>query len=241
MRRFYVAPASVGSDRIVLDQEESHHLVRVLRLQQGETVELFDGTGALYTGKIEKLGKRVAVSLESQKHHQAEQRGGSVILCQGDLKGGKMDFLVEKATELGVERFIPFSAGRSQGRLDEARSKQRRQRRLSIVKKACKQSGRVRFSVGDQVTQIVTPTLTTTEADLHHGKQAEAAEWFASAVKRSPEDATVHLKRADSLVIAFQRANPGKTLLGDQILQGATLDEFHPEAHVIVDVSGYFQ
>lgn len=150
MRRFFVSPDALTSESVLLDQEESHHLARVLRLQQGETIELFDGTGALYTGKIEKLGKRVAVSLESQKHHQVEQQGGSVILCQGDLKGGKMDFLVEKATELGVERFIPFSAGRSQGRLDEARLKQRRQRRLSIVKKACKQSGRVRFMKVDE-------------------------------------------------------------------------------------------
>jgi 16S rRNA (uracil1498-N3)-methyltransferase len=56
-----------------------------------------------------------------------------------------MDFLVEKCTELGVVRFIPFSTGRSQGRIDKARRTQRLQRRMSIVKKACKQSGRLRF------------------------------------------------------------------------------------------------
>jgi 16S rRNA (uracil1498-N3)-methyltransferase len=150
MRRFYVSPDALTSESVLLDQEESHHLARVLRLQQGETVELFDGTGALYTGRIERIGKQVSVSLESQKHRQVKQRGGAVTLCQGDLKGGKMDFLVEKATELGVERFIPFSAGRSQGRLDEARLKQRRQRRMSIVKKACKQSGRLRFMQVDE-------------------------------------------------------------------------------------------
>lgn len=49
------------------------------------------------------------------------------------------------------------------------------------------------------------------------GDQAEATEWFAKAVKLSPEDATVHLKRADALIIAYQRANPGKTLLTDQL------------------------
>ena len=145
MRRFYVFPDALISDSILLDQEESHHLVRVLRLKQGETVELFDGTGTLYSGTIEKLGKRVGVRLESRKEAFDKQQGGSIIICQGDLKGGKMDFLVEKCTELGVERFIPFSAGRSQGRLDEARLNQRRQRRMSIVKKACKQSGRLRF------------------------------------------------------------------------------------------------
>ncbi|MFC1831731.1 16S rRNA (uracil(1498)-N(3))-methyltransferase [Thermodesulfobacteriota bacterium] len=144
MRRFFVLPGSVVGEHVILDQEESHHLVRVLRLQRGETVELFDGTGALYTAKIEQLGKQVEVSLES-KQQPVEGKQGGVILCQGELKGGKMDFLVEKCTELGVRRLIPFFAGRSQGRLDDARLRQRQQRRMSIVKKACKQSGRLRF------------------------------------------------------------------------------------------------
>ena len=152
MRRFFVLPGSVTDDHAILDQEESHHLVRVLRLQQGETVELFDGTGALYTARIEQLGKQVQVSLES-KQQPVEGKQGGVTLCQGELKGGKMDFLVEKCTELGVRRFIPFSAGRSQGRLDKARLRQRQQRRMSIVKKACKQSGRLRFMrVEDEVS-----------------------------------------------------------------------------------------
>ena len=60
-----------------------------------------------------------------------------------------MDFLVEKCTELGVDRFIPFSTGRSQGRLDKQRLQQRHQRRMSIVKRACKQSGRLRFMMVD--------------------------------------------------------------------------------------------
>ena len=101
MRRFFVLPGSVTDDHAILDQEESHHLVRVLRLQRGETVELFDGTGALYTAKIEQLGKQVEVSLES-KQQPVEGKQGGVTLCQGELKGGKMDFLVEKCTVLGV-------------------------------------------------------------------------------------------------------------------------------------------
>ncbi|NNK56214.1 MAG: 16S rRNA (uracil(1498)-N(3))-methyltransferase [Desulfofustis sp.] len=145
MRRFYISPDALNSDPVILDQEESHHLTRVLRLREGDEVELFDGTGALYTGTIDKIGKQVAVSPASLIQAPGERQGGSIIVCQGDLKGGKMDFLVEKCTELGVERLIPFSAGRSQGRLDGQRLQQRWQRRMSIVKKACKQSGRLRF------------------------------------------------------------------------------------------------
>ncbi len=100
MRRFFVLPGSVTGNQAILDQEESHHLVRVLRLQQGETVELFDGTGALYIARIEQLGKRVEMSLESRQQ-PGEGKQGGVILCQGELKGGKMDFLVENAPNSG--------------------------------------------------------------------------------------------------------------------------------------------
>ena len=142
MRRFYISSKALNSDPVILDQEESHHLIRVLRLKEGDEIELFDGTGALYTGKIDQIRRQVTVRSVSLTQAPGEQHGGSVIVCQGDLKGGKMDFLVEKCTELGVERFVPFSAGRSQGRLDQRRLQQRRQRRMAIVKKACKQSGR---------------------------------------------------------------------------------------------------
>ena len=145
MRRFYVMSDTLSCEPVLLDQEESHHLFRVLRLKEGDEIELFDGTGALYTGIIDRIDKQVIVNPVSQIKAPAEEDKGSLIVCQGDLKGGKMDFLVEKCTELGVDRFIPFSAGRSQGRLDESRRIQRLQRRMSIVKKACKQSGRLRF------------------------------------------------------------------------------------------------
>ena len=168
MRRFYVHPDELTNDSVILDQEESHHLIRVLRLKESDDVELFDGTGALYTGTIDEIGRHVTVSTVSLIHPPGEQHGGSVIVCQGDLKGGKMDFLVEKCTELGVERFIPFSAGRSQGRLDESRRKQRLQRRMSIVKRACKQSGRLRFMQVD--LDLSLKDLLATSFDPSHRK-----------------------------------------------------------------------
>ena len=86
LRRFYISPDALTSEPVLLDHEESHHLIRVLRLKEGDNVELFDGTGALHTGTIEQLGKRVAIRLESVLPRD-ERQGGSIILCQGDLKG----------------------------------------------------------------------------------------------------------------------------------------------------------
>lgn len=142
MKRFFVDDIDPEADRVYLSLEESHHLVKVLRLQTGQEIELFDGSGSLYTAEIEMLGKQVCVLLRSRSQSQ-EASKPSIIVCQGDLKRQKIDFLVEKCTELGVDRFIPFIAGRSQGRQDADRRMKKKLRRASIVKTACKQSGRL--------------------------------------------------------------------------------------------------
>lgn len=143
MRRFFAA-VDPGTELIVLDREESRHLAKVLRLQVGERIELFDGSGALYTAEIESVGKRVAVRV-TDRTAAPEKPGPLLIVCQGDLKGQKIDFLVEKCTELGVDRFIPFTAGRSQGRDDAERRSKKHHRRQTIVRTACKQCGRLRL------------------------------------------------------------------------------------------------
>ncbi len=147
MRRFFIEPfepGEPGRTRVLLDRDESHHLRRVMRLQVGTRIELFDGSGALYTGEIETLGKEVAVRLLSSQP-PVEVSSALLHVCQGDLKGSKMDFLVEKCTELGVAQFTPFFSGRSQGRVEPQRWAQKRQRWQARIRAACKQSGRLRF------------------------------------------------------------------------------------------------
>lgn len=147
MRRFFIEPfeyGEPGQTRVWLDRDESHHLVRVVRLQIGNRIELFDGSGALYTGEIETLGKEVAVRVLSSQL-PTDSISASLHVCQGDLKGSKMDFLVEKCTELGVAEFTPFFSSRSQGRAQPQRWAQKRQRWQARIRSACKQSGRLRF------------------------------------------------------------------------------------------------
>lgn len=144
MRRFFAEPIEPGSTRIFLDRDESHHLSRVMRLQAGSRIELFDGSGALYTGEAETLGREVAVRLLSSQV-PGEQAAHALCVYQGDLKGSKMDFLVEKCTELGVAQFTPFFSSRSQGRTNPERWEQKHRRWQARVRGACKQSGRLRL------------------------------------------------------------------------------------------------
>lgn len=155
MRRFFIEPVDDFASLVLLDQEEAHHCLRVLRLQHGDEVELLDGVGGLYHGSIELLGRQVAIRLQRKIAREPEPTH-PIWLFQGDLKGKKMDELVQRCTELGVTRFLPFTSSRSQGRIAGERWARKQQRWRDLVRAACKQSGRLHLmdtaqqrSIGD--------------------------------------------------------------------------------------------
>lgn len=101
-------PAEVQEDALVLRGEEAHHLVRVRRHRQGEVVEVVDGAGNWYQVRIESLD-RDEVRAQILDHQQ--DRGESPVrltLAAALVKGQRFDFLVEKATELGVAELVPL-------------------------------------------------------------------------------------------------------------------------------------
>ncbi len=142
MRRFLFDPGEVKGSTVTLCREESHHITTVLRLAVGTGVELFDGCGNLFLGEIEELGRGVKVRLLDRQQHSSPQ-GVGLWLFQADLKAKKMDFVIQKATELGVERFVPFISSRSQGRAKEERRKRKTERWRKLIEGACKQSMRL--------------------------------------------------------------------------------------------------
>ncbi|MBE0584943.1 MAG: 16S rRNA (uracil(1498)-N(3))-methyltransferase [Desulfofustis sp.] len=149
MRRFFIEPVADLDNPVLLGREEAHHCLRVLRLKHGDTVELLDGIGGLYRGSIELLGRGVAIRLQTIIQEEPEP-SCPVWLFQGDLKGKKMDELVQRCTELGVTRFLPFTSSRSQGRLESERWARKQQRWQDLVRAACKQSRRLRIMVTEQ-------------------------------------------------------------------------------------------
>ena len=110
MRRFLVEEIKDG--RAVLKGQEALHLSRVLRYEPGERVLVFDGRGSLYRSRILAIGTEVLVQIEAEIEAEAENRL-EITLAQGLLKGDKMDFVVQKATELGAASFVPLTLERS--------------------------------------------------------------------------------------------------------------------------------
>jgi len=141
MRRFYVDPLAITGDRALLSEAESRHIASVLRLQPGDPVELFDGSGSVYQGELQNVSRdQVSVRLLSkQKEHLGTSQ--PLYLFQGLLKGKKMDFLAQKATELGVHSFQPVITRYRENRGNPERQQERWQR---IMLEACKQSKRSR-------------------------------------------------------------------------------------------------
>ncbi|OPZ11672.1 MAG: Ribosomal RNA small subunit methyltransferase E [Alphaproteobacteria bacterium ADurb.BinA280] len=121
------------------------HLVRVLRLGVGDELILFNGDGKDYRARIAEMGKRSArVDLLDATDVKAESPL-RITLAQAIARGEKMDWVLQKATELGVSCIAAVSTERTEVRLDAERSDRRMQHWEGVVASACEQCGRARL------------------------------------------------------------------------------------------------
>jgi 16S rRNA (uracil1498-N3)-methyltransferase len=143
MPRFHCpVPLTTGSS-LALPPGAARH-VQVLRLQPGDAITLFNGEGGEYTALIERMGRQdVGVRIES---HQAIEREAprAVHIALGMPANERMDWLVEKATELGVASIQPLLTERSVLRLSGERAEKKQAHWQSIAAAACEQCGRNR-------------------------------------------------------------------------------------------------
>ena len=142
MPRFY-CPAPLPSGGIFeLPPDAAHHAARVLRLREGDRVEMFDGLGNACCGVISEIGgKRVAVSKIDvvNANHESPLR---VTLAQALSSSEKMDWVIQKATELGVAEIQPLDTERSVARLPAERAAKRLEHWRQVAISACEQCGR---------------------------------------------------------------------------------------------------
>lgn len=137
MRRFFIEPANLAGTRGVLTGAEAHHLTTVLRLEAGALLRLFDGTGRVYDARVESIRKGlVEVAILAAIHEENRQRN-ELHVGLALLKGKKIDFIVQKATELDVTGFYPFI---SRYCINRSGSGPDRWQRIAL--EACKQSNR---------------------------------------------------------------------------------------------------
>ncbi len=137
VRRLFLPPERIADGRASLTPEATHYLRDVLRLAPGSKLELFDGQGGAYAAEVEEGFGSVAVGPRREARPPL-----ALWLLVALSKGEKMDWVVQKATELGVTGIGPFAAERSVVRLDAERGEARAARWRRIAAEAARQSGR---------------------------------------------------------------------------------------------------
>lgn len=141
MRRFYSPPETFNDKHVVLDLEQTRHLRDVLRLREGENVQLFDGAGREFLCRIERLEKRqTTLKIIEEISPKSSESHLDLTLAVAFLKGEKIDLVIQKAVELGVTRFVPIETKRADVKLKNAERKLERWRK--IIVEASKQTGR---------------------------------------------------------------------------------------------------
>jgi len=147
---FLVKQKSISFPSAVLEGEEHHHLGRVLRIKAGKRVWLIDEEGERYLAEVREVGEN-QTKLDILEKAEKPEAKIHLTLAQALLKSKKMDFLIRKATELGMTEFIPVVASRSVARVQEREAK-KVERWQKIAASASKQSRRA-FVPGVQPPQ----------------------------------------------------------------------------------------
>jgi 16S rRNA (uracil1498-N3)-methyltransferase len=142
MPRFYLPQPRIEKGMLKIEGDEVRHIRKVLRLKRGDEIVVFNGSGKEYGGTIVEEGpSSVVITIQNIFSSKTESQL-EITLAQSLLKGDKMDYLIQKATELGVKEIIPFFSSRSVPLLEKSRRLKRYHRWERIAVEASKQCGR---------------------------------------------------------------------------------------------------
>ncbi|MEX2245564.1 MAG: 16S rRNA (uracil(1498)-N(3))-methyltransferase [Dehalococcoidia bacterium] len=141
-RRFYVEPPALDADDVRIEGALAHRLSRVLRLRAGDEITLFDGTGSDSLVRLASVSERVTAGEVIAREASAPEPRVRVHLYQSITKGERFEWLLEKATEAGVSRFVPLITARSVVKTPGGRARVDRWRRIAV--EAAEQCGRGR-------------------------------------------------------------------------------------------------
>jgi len=145
-RRLFVPPDRMRANPITVTGAEHHHLARVLRARPGDAITLFDGAGGELEARVVRVGRAETelapgpggAGALPHASPNAAPAGAPLVLLTAVPRGGRMDFLVQKCSELGVSRIVPIIAARSVARPEPGR----RARWEKIAREAARQCGR---------------------------------------------------------------------------------------------------
>lgn len=152
--RFYAPDLDRGADRVILPPDESHHLVRVLRLARGDHIVVFDGRGGEYLARVESTDRQAAGVSVIAPRTPPPDPAVPIVLVQAVLKADKMDGVIRDATMAGVSRVSPVVTERSQVKVASLARGQALDRWQRIAISSAKQCGRARLPIFDRAVSF---------------------------------------------------------------------------------------
>ena len=215
--RLYQNSVFKVGDKVGLEKNNEHHLLKVLRFPVDKTITLFNGDGFDYQAIVISTKKTCKVEILAQQKNKSES-SLDLTLAQGIAKGEKMDFLIQKAVELGVTRIIPIQTERCVVRLKADKVAKRIDHWQKIANHACGQSGRsviVDISLPKTLTELLSKPNQNGFV-LHHRatKNLEMMEKSSKAtILIGPEGGLSDNEIKEAIKAGFQPILLGKRIL----------------------------
>ena len=195
LTRCYVETPLALGETLELPTSVASHLIRVLRLGAGAPIVLFNGDGSDYDAELLDVEKNRARAKITSVRALTTESPLHLVLIQAVARGEKMDFVLQKATELGVSAIVPVITERTEVRLDAERSDKRHQHWLGVIASACGQCGRARLPTLARSVSLATWLGQTPQVGLDD--QPEQADQRVPVFYLDPDaDATLASLRA---------------------------------------------
>ena len=163
--RFFCPELNPNNKTFALPETAHRHAVQVLRLKKGAKIRVFDGRGLEYLAILESVAKRESTVVLGEKVENQNESPLNVTLIQGISRGERMDYALQKAVELGVNKVIPVVTERCNVQLSNGRAEKRLSHWRGVMISACEQSG---LSVLTELTDVI-----SIEEDVSNSKSSK--------------------------------------------------------------------
>ncbi|MFJ5715424.1 16S rRNA (uracil(1498)-N(3))-methyltransferase [Neobacillus sp. NPDC093127] len=141
MQRYFVKHRA-NDDSFFIDEEDRHHIVKVMRMQIGDQIICVDPEGKQAICRLAEITDESVVADVVQWKEEVSELPISITIASGLPKGDKLEWIIQKGSELGAHQFLPFSAARSVVKWDEKKAAKKIERWQKIAKEAAEQSHR---------------------------------------------------------------------------------------------------
>ena len=141
MQQYFVNTLAMPGELIPMTKEQTHHIRRVMRMQQGDVIRVADNSGRVLLAEVEYHQEEAAARVVREVRDRS-RTSVELILAQGMIKGEKWDYLLQKSAELGVAEIIPFVSSRCVVKIKDEKSEKKIVRWNKILSEACEQCKR---------------------------------------------------------------------------------------------------